>query len=149
MPRDRVKGFIVPRDPYQCRENAFTAKNKWSRLRDCFTGRGPDLSVGCVDGYNQRPSKAEWSMWGHDGARRPPRFLYADRRHDDRYDLKIRRYRPWSPEVWGGVEYCSGCWRPFYGVTLSIKSSGLMLRRTLGALLDTGTPHDGLDDMYV
>jgi hypothetical protein len=103
MSRERVKGFIRPRDPYQ----QFHCPHKtWSRYTDCFTGRGPDIFVGCLNSYPHRPSKPEWSVWGQDrNARHDPAPVYGTRRRDDRYNFRTRRYRPWSEHMWSDVEY--------------------------------------------
>ena len=107
MPRERTKGFIRPRDPYQHWESGSNNPTLgWRRLKDCFTGRGSDIFVGHLD--SQFPVQAAWSLWGENDLRRSPREFYAERHSDDRYDFRTRKYQRWAPDSWSDVEYCRG-----------------------------------------
>ena len=103
MPRRRAKGFIRPIDPYQRWESHNDVSSTWRRIKDCFTGRGPDIFVGHL--RHDLPRRHTWSRWDEDRFRRSPPDFYASRHPDHRYDFRTRQYQRFEPGMWSNVEY--------------------------------------------
>lgn len=111
-PRKRAGQMVWPRD-----QNSSTM-GTWSRLKDVFTGKGPD--IWCTRRGSLGPNRPVWSNWRsrdpypppwdnlgyyYDDKGDRPAWLYAGRPDDVRYDFRTRRYRVPDDQVWSDAKY--------------------------------------------
>lgn len=109
-PRKRAGQMVWPRDK---------KLTSWGRLKDVFTGKGPD--IWCSRRGSLGPHRPVWSNWRSRGNDPLPHwdnlgYLYtneeprqpwfgAGRPDNVKYDFKKRRYRIPDPQAWSDVKY--------------------------------------------
>ena len=110
------KQIVWPRDKKQ--EGSHT----WSRWKDIFTNKGPDMWVSQRGGNGvHRPV---WSGWNQEGRDNLGYFYRNDNHRDDlrwayrpewqRYDFNKRRYRMPDDQTWSDVKWSRKGRRPLY-----------------------------------
>ncbi|KAI4132285.1 MAG: hypothetical protein LQ338_000746 [Usnochroma carphineum] len=116
----RKTQIVWPRDKKQ--KGAHT----WSRWRDIFTCKGPDMWVGKQGDIG--PTRPEWSGWDMGAKGGPfnnlgywdsrekqiPPWLYAHRNEQKIYNFKNRKYEEPHANTWSDVKWDRTGRRPLY-----------------------------------